>query len=96
MRTFAQRCMTTFSVCEPSLERQTSWVATSPALPSRAFGRLDLHPMRANLFGQGSGNGTSTNGYRVDEKITEAGMPMWREQLCDLNRAGKNNQLNCE
>ena len=52
--------------------------------------------MRANLFGQGSGNGTSTNGYCVDEKITEAGVPIWREQLCDLNRAGKNYQLNCE
>ena len=57
---------------------------------SRVFGKLHLYPMRANLFGQGSRDGTRTNGHCVDEKITEAGMPTWREQLGDLDGAGKN------
>ena len=52
--------------------------------------------MRAHLFGQGSGDGTSTDGYSVHEKITKTGVPTWREQLGDLNGAGKNYQLNCE
>jgi hypothetical protein len=40
------------------------------------------------LPGRGPGDGTG--------KIAETGMPTWREQLCDLNGAGKNYQLNCE
>jgi hypothetical protein len=52
--------------------------------------------MCSNFFGQGSGDGTSTNGHRVDKKIAKTGVPTWREQLCDLNGAGKNYQLNCE
>ena len=60
------------------------------ARPSvQGFGKLHLYPMRANLFGQGSRDGTRTNGYCVEEKITEAGMPTWREQLGDLDGAGK-------
>jgi hypothetical protein len=46
--------------------------------------------MRANLFGQGSADGTNANRYRVDQKIAEAGMPTWHEQLCALDDAGKN------
>ena len=52
--------------------------------------------MRVSLPGQGSGDGANTNSHRVDEKIAEASMPTWREQLCDLNRAGKNYKLNCK
>jgi hypothetical protein len=54
------------------------------------FDKSHLKSIRANSFGQGSGDGTSENGYRVNEKIAEAGMSTWREQLCDLDDAGEN------